>query len=121
MWSTNDGSGNRLTDEEMAAESIFLKSKLIQLERDLQQTIQTCIEEIRESLAENIYNNFKTAVGAAVDEANKTAARWGAPVNRGNTAAGGFYWSTYKYVMLHCCYKHSDQTKSNLPKGWSLR
>ncbi len=96
MWSTNDGSDNSLTDEEMAAESIFLKSKLIQLEGDLQQTVQTCIEEIRESLTENIYNNFKTAVGAAVDEANKTAARWGAPVNRGNTAAGGFYWSTYK-------------------------
>ena len=78
MWSTNDGSDNSLTDEEMAGESIFLKSKFIQLEGDLQKTVQTCVEEIRESLAENIYNNFKTAVGAAVGEAHNTAARWGA-------------------------------------------
>lgn len=96
MWSTNDGSGNGLTDEEMAMESRFLRSKLSQLEGDLQKTVQTCINEMRESLAENIYDNFNTAVGAAVDEANNTVARWGAPVNREIKTAGGFYWATYK-------------------------
>jgi hypothetical protein len=96
MWSRNEDSGNNLTDDEMAAESRFLRSKLIQLEGDLRKTVQTCIEEMKESLAENIYDNFKTAVGAAADEANNTATRWGAPVNRENTAAGGLYWSTYK-------------------------
>ena len=38
------------------------------------------------------------AISTAANEANKTALQWGAPVNRDNRAAGGYFWATYKAI-----------------------
>jgi len=81
----------------MAAEAKFLRSKLDQLDKGLEKAVQDCLEELKESLSENLYDKFEQVVGDAVSKANDTAAKWGAPVNRENRAAGGYFWSTYKY------------------------
>ena len=48
------------------------------------------------ALAENIFEKYDQVVEVAVSEANITAARWHAPVNRDKQALGEYYWATYK-------------------------
>jgi hypothetical protein len=99
LWASNDGTGIILSDAQLAAEGGFLQAKLLQLRVGLEKSVQGCLGEIKESLAETIYDRFDQVIEAAVDEANTTAAKWGAPVNRENRAAGGYFWATYKYVL----------------------
>jgi GTPase Era involved in 16S rRNA processing len=40
----------------------------------------------------------ENALTPAAVEANKTVLRWGAPVDRSDRTAGGYYWSTYKAI-----------------------
>lgn len=96
LWASNDGSGVLLSDAQRATESRFLQAKLAELEKGLEKAVRGCLEEMKETLSENIYEKFDQVIQAAVDEANDTAARWGAPVNRENRAAGGYFWATYK-------------------------
>jgi hypothetical protein len=96
LWAYNDGTGVNLSDAQMAAEARYLQVKLAELEKGLERAVQACLNEMKESLSENIYDKFDQVIAAAVNESNGTAARWGAPVNRQNRAEGGLYWSTYK-------------------------
>jgi hypothetical protein len=96
LWASNDGSGIQLSDSQRAAEGRFLQAKLAELEKGLEKAVQGCLEEMKETLSENIYEKFEQVIKAAVDEANATVAKWGAPVNRQNRAAGGLFWATYK-------------------------
>jgi hypothetical protein len=98
LWASNDGSGVHLSDTERAIEGRFLQAKLAELEKGLEKAVQGCLEEMKETLSENIYEKFDKVIEAAVDEANVTAAKWGAPVNRENRNAGGYFWSTYKAI-----------------------
>ena len=41
---------------------------------------------------------IENALTPAAVEANKTVLRWGAPVDRSDRTAGGYYWSTYKAI-----------------------
>jgi phage tail protein X len=83
----------------MAAEARYLQLKLAELKKGLESAVQACLHKMKESLSQNIYDKFDQAITAAVNEANATAAKWGAPVNRENRAAGGLPWSTYKLVQ----------------------
>jgi hypothetical protein len=100
LWASNDGSGIQLSDSQRAADGRFLQVKLTELEKGLEKAVQSCLEEVKETLSENIYEKFEQVVKAAVDEANDTATKWGAPINRENRAAGGYHWSTYKSVFF---------------------
>lgn len=100
LWACNDGSGVNLSDAQMATEARFLQSKLSELEKGLRIAVQACLHEMKESLSDNIYDNFEQVITAAINEANSTASKWGAPVNRENRAAGGLFWATYKSVEL---------------------
>jgi hypothetical protein len=91
----------------MAAETRYLQLKLAELEKGLESAIQACLHEMKESLSQNIYDKFDQAITVAVNEANATAAKWGAPVNRENRAAGGLPWSTYKLVQEFIGFKNS--------------
>jgi hypothetical protein len=107
LWASNDGSGVNLTDAQVAAEARFLQSKLAELENGLEKEVQNCLEEMKDSLSENIYDKFDQVITAAINEANDTASKWGAPVNRENRAQGGLFWATYKAVCRR------DETYSN--------
>jgi hypothetical protein len=98
LWASNDGSGIQLSDAQRAAEGRFLQAKLAELEKGLEKAVQGCLEEMKETLSENIYEKFDKVIQAAVDEANATAAKWGSPVNRENRNAGGYFWATYKAI-----------------------
>lgn len=96
LWTRNDGFGQHLTGEERATEARFLVSRIKDLEKDFQKAVQDCVQEIEQSLTENIFKKFDHLGQLAADKAPTTVVRWGAPVNRENRAAGGYYWATYK-------------------------
>ncbi|CAG8951269.1 hypothetical protein HYFRA_00008018 [Hymenoscyphus fraxineus] len=90
LWSSNDGTGLNMSSTQMAAESRFLKSRLQNLEKNLDKSVTECLEEMKQTLAENIFDSFDGVVQQAVTDANTTSTRWG------DRHMGGFYWATYK-------------------------
>ncbi|EHL03633.1 putative GTPase SLIP-GC [Glarea lozoyensis 74030] len=90
LWSANDGTGLHMTKSQVDAESRFLKARLQTLDKSLDKTVEECLQDMRDTLAENIFSNFPALVQQVAAEATSTAQRWG---DRNN---GGFYWSTYK-------------------------
>ncbi|KAL2258691.1 hypothetical protein VTK26DRAFT_7888 [Humicola hyalothermophila] len=91
MWASDDGTRSTLTDAEKNQEETRLRKQLIKMEQELEFTLTECVQSIRKTLTDNIYENFDRYIPAAVDEAVKTATDWGAP-----KALGGLVWSTYK-------------------------
>ncbi|KAK3064184.1 hypothetical protein LTS18_009470 [Coniosporium uncinatum] len=93
LWATSDGSGIKLSDEDRATETGFLKQMLKQLEDGLEKAVRNCTEEVRTTLAENIYDKFDVATKLATDAALPTSEKWGA-----RRDLGGLVWSSYKAV-----------------------
>ncbi|KAG9930480.1 hypothetical protein KCU86_g8172, partial [Aureobasidium melanogenum] len=94
LWSSNDGSGAKKTDQQRDAEQRFLARKLKDLEKDLEKDVQDTLTEIKETLNENIFENYGTAINAAANAALPTSQGWGA-----HRSEGGLYWATYKAVV----------------------
>jgi len=93
LWAANDGTGMKLTDGQKKAEAVFLQSRLKELESGLGKTVSDCLKEMKENLAENIYDKFAQAIAHAEAEAGPTSQRWGA-----HRDEGGLYWATYKAI-----------------------
>ncbi|KAL9618945.1 MAG: hypothetical protein Q9160_006409 [Pyrenula sp. 1 TL-2023] len=98
LWSSNDGSGTKLTSDQKDRESRLLHDKLKRLDGALQKSIHEITNSIRDEFKDNIYQQLPTAAEKASNEANATASHWGSPINRVDRAAGGLFWATYKAV-----------------------
>jgi hypothetical protein len=96
LWICDDGTGPRQSDIEKAVEEKFLESYLQKLENALGMAVQDCSREIGQILARHIFEKCNDGSQLAINDAPATAAKWGAPINRENRAAGGYYWATYK-------------------------
>ncbi|KAH0369733.1 hypothetical protein KCU65_g3085, partial [Aureobasidium melanogenum] len=94
LWSCNDGSGANKTDQQRDAEQRFLARKLKDLEKALEKDVHDTLTEIKETLNENIFENYGTAIDAAANAALPTSQGWGA-----HRSLGGLYWATYKAVV----------------------
>ncbi|KAJ9637247.1 hypothetical protein H2199_007533 [Coniosporium tulheliwenetii] len=93
LWASNDGSGLQLSDTQMRSENAYLQEKLNELEKGLEAAVAECLREMKEALAENIFEKYKDACEKAEQEALPTSQRWGAHRNE-----GGLFWATYKAV-----------------------
>lgn len=93
LWAANKGVSAKMTDDQREAEASFLQIRLKDLEAGLDKTVSDCLYEMKENLAENIYDKFAHAIAHAEAEAGPTSQRWGA-----HRDAGGLYWATYKAV-----------------------
>ena len=82
LWASNDGTGINLSDAQLAAESRFLKLRLKDLEKSLDNAVKDCLKEMNEALAEHIFENYDQLIEAAISEANITVGKWHRPVNR---------------------------------------
>ncbi|KEQ76888.1 hypothetical protein M436DRAFT_78624 [Aureobasidium namibiae CBS 147.97] len=94
LWSSNDGSGAKKTDQQKDAEQRLLTLKLKDLEKALEKDVSDTLTEIRETMNENIFENYDTAINAAANAALPTSQGWGA-----HRSLGGLYWATYKAVV----------------------
>ncbi|KAG9521663.1 hypothetical protein KCV07_g3510, partial [Aureobasidium melanogenum] len=104
LWSSNDGSGVKKTDQQRDAEQIFLARKLKDLEKDLEKDVQDTLTETKETLNENIFENYGTAINAAANAALLTSQGWGV-----FTGSGGL--SNFNAQLTELIYKH-------LANGW---
>jgi len=95
MWAQNDGSSLRFTDAQRRAEHKFLKSKLDGLDKSLDMAVSDCLKEMMEALTEHIFEHYEKVVQAAANQAVPVATSWGAPVNREDRTAGGYYCALF--------------------------
>nr|OQO23405.1 hypothetical protein B0A51_11937 [Rachicladosporium sp. CCFEE 5018] len=94
LWSSDDGTGLKMTNQQRTDERVFLTNKLKQLGKQLEMRVGEIMDDAMETICEQIFDNFTGAVDAAGDKAGTTSAAWGAHRND-----GGLYWSTYKAVV----------------------
>lgn len=93
IWSSNDGTGLKLTDAQHQAESIWLNKKLKELERHFDAAVSEGVQDIKNTLADNLFQYYPAAIGEAKETAVPSAQSWGRP-----TRDGGLFWATYKAV-----------------------
>ncbi|GIJ86574.1 hypothetical protein Asppvi_005463 [Aspergillus pseudoviridinutans] len=98
LWSSPAGDGSHLTDSEKARQNTMVQNKIQKLESVLEKHVRSVHQQIREEFDDNVFDACENALAPAAAEANKTALRWGAPVDRSNRTAGGYFWSTYKAI-----------------------
>ncbi|MCJ1384792.1 hypothetical protein MMC17_007910 [Xylographa soralifera] len=115
LWASNDGTGANLTPEQRAKEAKFLQKSLENLESGLEKIISTVVKDLKNELADNIYDKYETAVANALIKATQTSSDWGRPVNREDRAAGGYFWSSYKAV----CRRNGIYSNAQGPHDWN--
>jgi hypothetical protein len=93
LWSGNDGSGIKLTDEQHIAEVQQVKKRLHDLELAFDKAVESCTKDIKETLEDNIYQLFPVAISTAEQAAFPVASRWGSHRDQ-----GGLWYATYKAV-----------------------
>ncbi|RHZ70209.1 hypothetical protein CDV55_107798 [Aspergillus turcosus] len=98
LWSSPDGDGSHLTDGQKARQNTMVQNKIQKLESELEKHVRSVHQQLREEFDDNVFDACQNALTPAAVEANKTVLRWGAPVNRNDRAAGGYFWSTYKAI-----------------------
>ncbi|GFF68332.1 hypothetical protein IFM62136_07245 [Aspergillus lentulus] len=98
LWSSPDGDGSHLTDGEKSKQNTMVQNKIQKLESVLEKHARSVHQQIREEFDDNVFDACENALTPAAVEANKTVLRWGAPVDRSDRTAGGYYWSTYKAI-----------------------
>ncbi|GFF62689.1 hypothetical protein IFM60648_00689 [Aspergillus lentulus] len=98
LWSSPDGDGSHLTDGEKTKQNTMVQNKIQKLESVLEKHARSVHQQIREEFDDNVFDACENALTPAAVAANKTVLRWGAPVDRSDRTAGGYYWSTYKAI-----------------------
>ncbi|EAW16751.1 LOW QUALITY PROTEIN: uncharacterized protein NFIA_000950 [Aspergillus fischeri NRRL 181] len=98
LWSCPDGDGSHLTDGEKTRQNSMVQDKFQKLDCVLEKQVRSVHQQIREEFEDNVLDACENALTPAAVEANKTVLRWGAPVDRSDRTAGGYYWSTYKAI-----------------------
>jgi hypothetical protein len=94
LWSSEDGTGAKMTNQQRDHERNFLVRKLKELEKQLEKCVSGALEEVEATLDEQLFEKFPAAIKAAADDAIPTSSGWGAHHN-----AGGLYWATYKATV----------------------
>ncbi|KAL9124079.1 MAG: hypothetical protein Q9217_006557 [Psora testacea] len=109
IWASSDGTGANLTAEQKAREAGYLQKELDGLETGLENAVKTTCRELNDEFGDSIFDKYETAVQNAVRDSIETTLKWGAPVNRGDRAAGGLYWATYKAICRRDgCFKNAQ-------------
>jgi GTPase SAR1 family protein len=105
LWSSNDGSGVKLSNEEKEQERKILGRRLLELEKALDAATESALKSIKGAQVDHIQKLYHTAIANAENGAYPTAEHWGAHRND-----GGFVWSTYKALVRRLGGPFSNQT-----------
>ncbi|KAF2091800.1 hypothetical protein K490DRAFT_32560, partial [Saccharata proteae CBS 121410] len=94
LWSSNDGTGVKMSEREKKAEHAFLEKELLKVGRGLDNIVGECLDDMTAVLTEHIYDKYDEIIPKAADAAVPTATGWGAPKH-----AGGLHFQTYKATV----------------------
>lgn len=79
VWSSQDGTGLKLTDAQHQAESNWLNKKLRTLEAHFDTAVTEGVEDIKDTLSQNLFQYYPAAIAEADAQAVPQAASWGKP------------------------------------------
>jgi hypothetical protein len=88
LWADNNGT-SQFTEADKRGEQARLTEHLAYLESILQQSVQECVDSLKEELTENIFDAFGRTIPLAQAAAIPTATSWGASMR----------WATYKATV----------------------
>ena len=88
LWSSDDGTGAKLTNQQHDAEKSFLDQRLKELENALEKAVGNALDDCIANLDEHLFEKFGPAADAAAAIATTTSDGWGA-----HKDDGGLIWS----------------------------
>ncbi|PIB00380.1 hypothetical protein CB0940_01806 [Cercospora beticola] len=94
LWSSDDGTGVKLTTQQQSVEKQYLSRKLKDLEKHLEGVVEDTLKDAVETLHEQLFAKLDPAVQSAITEAEPKAQSWGLP-----KSAGGLHWGTYRATV----------------------
>lgn len=94
LWSSDDGTGVKLTTQQRDVEKQFLSRKLKDLEKLLEKVVEETLKDAVDELHGQLFAKLDPAVAAAIREASPKAESWGSP-----RPAGGLHFSTYRATV----------------------
>ena len=94
LWASDDGTGAKLTSQQRDTEKSFLTRRLKELGKALERAVTENLDDISETLNEQVFDNFRPAVESAASEAVPTANKWG-----GRRDEGGLHFMTYRATV----------------------
>lgn len=94
LWSSDDGTGIKLTDQQRDVERANIARRLKELEKALEKAVKENLEDITGTLTDQLFEKFGPAVDAAVKDATPVSQGWGA-----HRSEGGLHHSTYKATV----------------------
>lgn len=93
LWSSNDGHGLKMTEEDKHKQVSYLQRRLSELTTGLEAAIRACIREMRSEMKSQIFDKCPELINEAIETAPATAHSWG------QKDQGGLAWSSYKAVV----------------------
>lgn len=102
LWTSNHGTGLKMTDEDKRKQVNYLQWRLSQLMDGLEAAIRACITEMRSEMKSQIFDKCPELINKAIEFAPATAHAWG------YKDQGGLAWSSYKAVVRRDGVHHSS-------------
>ncbi|KAL1795846.1 hypothetical protein ACET3X_006070 [Alternaria dauci] len=101
IWTSDDGTGLKMTSKEKQKQVIYLQQQLNALTDGLERAISACIKEMQSELQSQIFDKCRDLVEEAKNIAPTTASAWG------HKDQGGLMWASYKAVVRRNGVYHS--------------
>ncbi|KAK2607165.1 hypothetical protein N8I77_005867 [Diaporthe amygdali] len=95
LWAF-DGTRLAVSNKYQEIDELFLRTRLVSLQKDLHKAVKDFQSSLRHTLRERLYSTFDRLIPAASDNAVATANGWGAA-----KSLGGLFWATYKATCRH--------------------
>ncbi|KAI0583441.1 Dynamin-N domain-containing protein [Pyrenophora tritici-repentis] len=93
LWLSNDGTSVPVTEESKREGISYLRRKLSELTKGLNEAVRACFKEMRHCVKTQVNDKYPELINEAVKAAPVTAYAWG------YKDQGGLPWSTYKAVV----------------------
>jgi hypothetical protein len=93
LWTSNDGTGLKMTDEDKRKQVHYLKRRLGELTTGLEEAVRACIKEMRAEMRTQIFDKCPELIDEAIEAAPATVHAWG------DKGMGGLMWALYKAVV----------------------
>ena len=94
LWASDDGTGAKMTGQQRDAEKTFLQRKLKELEKALEKAVADTLNDVAETLNEQLWDKCQNGITAAASAAVPTSTGWGLHRN-----ADGLHFMTYRATV----------------------
>jgi hypothetical protein len=90
LWTSNDGTGLKMIDEDKRKQVNYLTRRLGELTAGLEEAVRACIKEMRSEMKTQIFDKCPELIEEAIEAAPATVLTWG------DKSLGGRMWASYR-------------------------